>query len=328
MKRLACLLTLLPLAAHAAGIDCRAARSKIDRAICASPALLAQDKILATRTEAVAAAVQQGDATNAVPFAAQAKAWLATRNAACADGDKPCLLAQYRARNLYLQILLDRVGGPNAGLPLLSLAAAQMTGTWTAGTVTMLSTADDRLGTPNEFPLDTASKGYPPNDFAAAAYGQNNLPMPGAKITNRGDETCFNGGHFNNPDTGSVVSNDSCSNFAWQPTDFVHLWTDMYGAHSENLAPQSDTEDFQIPPSLIEHDLGLSPTSTAYIGSVLLGNDPTPHPDLLIIQGKDGALYAPVVVSSPDPSQKGFNIAYQKWTPSSPDARMVILQAP
>jgi uncharacterized protein len=321
MKRLAWLLVLVPAAGHAAGIDCNSASSRIDRAICGSAALLVQDRLLAKNTQAVADAAQQDGAQ----FTAQARAWLAARDAACVQGETNCLLAQYQKRNLYLQILLDRIAGSE--LPLMSLAAARMTGTWTAGTVTMLSAADNKLGTPNVFPLDTASTGNPApgNDFSASAYGQNNLPMPGAKITNRGDETCFTGGAFTPAGSSLAVSNDVCANFAWQPTDFLHLWTDMYGSHSQDPDARSDTEDFQIAPALIEADLGLTPSSTVFIGYVMLGNDQIPRPDLLVVPGKDGALYAPVMVPSADPSQKGFNVAYQKWSPDSADARMEVL---
>jgi len=318
------LLTLFPFACHAAGIDCRLATSPIDRAICASPALLAQDKILNARTQAVSAAVGQSDASAdaAAQFSAQARTWLKDRNTACAHPSAPCLLQAYGTRNLFLQILLDRVAG--SALPLMNVSAAQLQGTWVAGTVTMLSAADNRLGYQNVFPLyiDTSYRPLPTNNFTYENYQQNNLPMPGAKITNQADTTCFTGGAFTPPGSGVSENNDLCNKFAWQPTDFQHLWTDMNGSHSQSANPQSDTENFQIPPALIERDLGLTPTSPVYIGYLAIDNSIGPQAELFIVQGKDGALYAPVTVLSTDPTVKGFNVAYQKWTPASQGAEM------
>ena len=318
----------------AKGADCSHAKTRTDRAICGNPALSSQARLLAEQVAAVTAAVDNADAdpSLAPAFAAQQKHWLAQRDAACA-GSAACLLKQYRQRNLALAVLLDRVDGT----ALMDVTPILMTGRWTAPVgVAMLSAQDNRNGAGQKLALDQDPKQTTPpaNYFPADAYRASGLPLPGGAITNTPDgQTCLQGKYLPPADKNLAIAaplkDDGCFRFGWQSTNVQYIWQDMFGTNSVDGilggAPSDTVPGWFVPPLLIEHDLNVGPDAPAYIAYRSSGTPDVPRAFMFVVQGKDGALYAPVTVPSTDPSQKTLNVAYQKWLPAGADARMVNL---
>ena len=77
---------LFPAASHAQSFDCGKAQSAIEKAICASPALIAQDTALAAAYRQALADLN-GDPTRLNDLRQQQRRWLADRNKSCVDTD-------------------------------------------------------------------------------------------------------------------------------------------------------------------------------------------------------------------------------------------------
>lgn len=92
---------LFPAVCHAQSFDCSKAQSAIEKAICASPALAAQDATLAATYRQVVTDLN-GDAVKLNELRAQQRNWLADRNKSCVDTDpvrlSACLATSYQTR--------------------------------------------------------------------------------------------------------------------------------------------------------------------------------------------------------------------------------------
>src|SRR4051812_21740250 len=97
---------LLAAVCHAQSFDCGKAQTAIEKAICASPALAAQDNAL-TASYRQAVTDLNGDAAKLSDLRAQQRRWLADRNKSCSDTDPArlpaCLTTSYQARLTALQ---------------------------------------------------------------------------------------------------------------------------------------------------------------------------------------------------------------------------------
>lgn len=92
---------LFAAASHAQSFDCGKAQSAIEKAICASPALIAQDTALAASYRQALAELN-GDPTRLNDLRQQQRRWLAERNKSCVDTDSvrlsACLAIGYQTR--------------------------------------------------------------------------------------------------------------------------------------------------------------------------------------------------------------------------------------
>jgi uncharacterized protein len=97
-SRVAIFALLAASPAVAQSFDCSKARTPIEQAICASPALAAQDKAL-NDAYIAARANLASDSPEAAALRDSQRAWISERNRACGAGDAAsCLAASYKAR--------------------------------------------------------------------------------------------------------------------------------------------------------------------------------------------------------------------------------------
>lgn len=100
--------------ATAEALDCRKARSAVEKAVCASPALREQDRVLGhAYAEALARAPDRADAIRDAQ-----RSWLADRDAACGGAKHKrrteCIETRYRAR---IRSLTELAAAPAAPAP-------------------------------------------------------------------------------------------------------------------------------------------------------------------------------------------------------------------
>ncbi|NLS01362.1 DUF1311 domain-containing protein [Rhizobium sp. P38BS-XIX] len=92
---------LFPAICQAQSFDCSKAQTAIEKAICASPVLTAQDSALANTYKQTAASLG-GDPAKLNDLRTQQRRWLADRNKSCVDTDpvrlSTCLTTSYQAR--------------------------------------------------------------------------------------------------------------------------------------------------------------------------------------------------------------------------------------
>ena len=97
LSRAAVLALFVAAPAAAQSFDCARARTPIERAICGSAALAAQDRALNAAYIAARANLRD-ESPEAAGLRDSQRAWISGRNRSCGDGDPVCLAAAYRAR--------------------------------------------------------------------------------------------------------------------------------------------------------------------------------------------------------------------------------------
>jgi uncharacterized protein len=112
--------------AGAQGFDCTKARTPVEQAICASPALIEQDRALGT---AYAARLQREPA-QAAALRSEQRAWLGSRDRICASKNEPvarvtaCLAGLYRTRLTAMNASAAAAGSSPAPVPPANPAAS------------------------------------------------------------------------------------------------------------------------------------------------------------------------------------------------------------
>ncbi|WP_413992806.1 lysozyme inhibitor LprI family protein [Labrys okinawensis] len=105
--------SLFPLICEAQSFDCGKAQTPIEKAICTSPALIAQDTALADSYRQALAALGN-DPAKLADLRLKQRRWLADRNKSCVSSDRArlskCLTASYQARLAALQALVAEAG--------------------------------------------------------------------------------------------------------------------------------------------------------------------------------------------------------------------------
>ncbi len=115
---------LSPAIGHAAGLDCRSAKTAAEHMICSNPDLRSADAALAKHYATVRGAVTLFKPLAAHLLASQ-RAWLAERDR-CRDAD--CYGARIKARDAQLAALAANVSDPNP--TLFNLQPVWLEGSW------------------------------------------------------------------------------------------------------------------------------------------------------------------------------------------------------
>jgi uncharacterized protein len=119
-------LSLFPVVCQAQSFDCAKAQTAIEKAICASPALIAQDTALADSYRQALAALAS-DPAKLNDLRQKQRRWLADRNKSCVASDRArlskCLAAAYQTRLAALQAIVSSAG-PAAPAPVQAVRPA------------------------------------------------------------------------------------------------------------------------------------------------------------------------------------------------------------
>ncbi|MBY4612774.1 lysozyme inhibitor LprI family protein [Rhizobium redzepovicii] len=144
---------LFPAASHAQSFDCGKAQSAIEKAICASPALIAQDTALAASYRQALADLN-GDPTRLNDLRQQQRRWLADRNKSCVDTDPgrltACLATSYQTR---LEALVAAGASPSRKPPESAVELAPSTAPTTQPAAAQDTSAPAAVAAPQPAPL-------------------------------------------------------------------------------------------------------------------------------------------------------------------------------